>query len=107
MKPHLDGARRRSNHTTLIDLAAKVVDLVEDIDSVSGISPGHIQNGKGVTGGMRKVKIGDLTGGILLTVRQSRSVQELRVYARDIQAAKLAIAQALRTNDIAISFRHD
>jgi len=107
MKNHFDGAGRRGGHTTLIDLAARVVDLIKGLDHISGIAPGHIQNGKGVAGGMRKVKIGDIGGGVLLTVRQSRSVQQVRVYTCDIQATKLAIAQRLRSDGIPIAFRHD
>jgi len=54
----------------------------------------------------RKVKIGDGKGCILLTVRQSHTIQEVRVFSHDLQATKLAIARALRDNDIPISFNH-
>jgi hypothetical protein len=40
-------------------------------------------------------------------VRQSHSVQELRVYTTNGQEAKLAIARGLRDNGIRISFTRD
>ena len=89
----------------LLDLAAEVVDIITKLDEVTMISLGYVQNGKGVTGGERRVKIGDCTGGVLLIVRQSRSIQELRVYGHNLQHTKLAIARALRNNDIPIGFR--
>ena len=104
---HRDGKKIRGTHTTFIDLAAEVCDLVCKLTEVEGVSPGIIQCGKGVSGGMRKVKIGDFSGGIILTVRQSRSVQELRLFASNIPAARLATARTLRNHDIPISFKHD
>ena len=104
---HRDGKKIRGTHTTFIDLAADVCDIICKLEKVEGVSAGVIQVGKGVTGGMRKVKIGDFRGGIILTVRQSRSVQELRVFASDVPGARLATARALRDNNISICFKHD
>lgn len=99
------GCKARGTHTTLSDLGARVVDIVQSIDGVTGIAPGFLVSNAGVTTKPR-VKITDLDGGILLTVRQSRSLQEIRVYTRDVQSTRLAISRALRDNDIAICFRH-
>lgn len=99
------GGKIRGTHTTCIELAARVFDIVTELPLVTGISPGYIQSGAGVAGGIQKVKIGEFRGGILLTVRQSRSVQELRVFASDVPGAKLAIAKALRNNKISICFQ--
>ena len=107
MAKHRDGKMMRGTHTTLIDLAAEVTDIVCKLTEVKGVSAGYIRQGKAVSGGVRKVKIVDFRGGLVLTVRQSRSVQELRVFASDISAARLATARALRDNGIPICFRHD
>src|SRR3989344_893533 len=106
--PTRDGGKHRGTHTTLCTLAAKVVDLIERLPEVNGYSPGVLQSGKRFTGSStHKVKIGTFTGGILLIVRQSRSVQEVRVFTPSSQKAKLAIARKLRDNQIPISFRRD
>lgn len=102
---HRDGKKFRGGHTSLTDLAFEVVRIVERLPKVTGISPDYIELGKNVSGGSRKIKIADERGGILLTVRQSRSVQDVWVYSPDIQATKLALARALRDRRIPISFR--
>ena len=103
---HRDGGKIRGKHTTLIDLAARVVDVADELPLVTGISAGYIQSGKAVSGGTRKVKIGEGRGSILLTVRQSRSVQEIRIFSLDVRETKLALARALCDEDIPISFNH-
>ena len=103
---HRDGGKFRGKHTTLIDLAARVVDIADELPQVTGISAGYIQSGNAVSGGTRKVKIGEGRGSILLTVRQSRSVQEIRVFSSDMQKTKLALARALCDRGIPISFNH-
>ena len=103
---HRDGGKFKGKHTTLIDLAAKVVDIADELPKVTGISAGYIQSGNAVSGGTRKVKIGEGKGSILLTVRQSRSVQEIRVFSPDVEKTRLALARALRDQGIPISFNH-
>ena len=106
--PHRDGKKFRGTHTTYSDLAARVADIAVRLQGVEGISPGVLQSGAGVAGGIQKVKFGDMPqgGGLVLTVRQSRSVQELRVYCNDLQSTRLALARALRDERIPIAFRH-
>ncbi len=105
---HRNGKKFRGTHTTLTDLALVVADIAIKLPEVKGVSPGHIQTGKGVAGGARKVKIGSHKGGVLLTVRQARSVQELRIFfTSGEQATKLALARALRDQGIPISFGRD
>ena len=103
---HRNGNKIRGTHTTLCDLATKVVDIAIRIESVTGVAPGLLQSGKGVTGGTQKVKFADISGGLLLTIRQSRSVQELRIYCSDVQPTRTALARALRNERIPIAFRH-
>lgn len=107
MGHHRDGGKCRGTHTTLTDLAAKVVDIIDRLPEVTGYAPGLLQSGKGVTGGAHKVKLGLGVGCVILTVRQSRSVQEVRVYGPDLLAAQHAVAKKLRDNRIPIGFRHD
>ncbi len=105
MSKHRDGGKIRGTHTTVTELAGEVTDIFAKLADVRGISPGWIQSGKGVAGGARNVKISEYEGGLLLTVRQSRSIQELRVLVNEMQPAKEAVARALRDNDIPITFR--
>ncbi len=103
---HFDGKRKRGGHTTCTDLSRRVIDLVLRVDG-STVSPGLIETGKGQAGGSQKVKIGDVQGGILLTVRQARSVQRLTVFSSNCALAKLQIARALRDDRIPISFSRE
>lgn len=102
---HRQGRKARGTHGTLSDLGAKVVDIIEVIDGVTGIAPGQLVSNAGLTNSPR-VRIADLGGAILLTVRQTRSVQEIRVYTSCVNSTRLAISRALRNNDIAICFKH-
>lgn len=102
---HKQGRKARGTHGTLNDLGVRVVDIIEPIEGVTGIAPGLLVSNAGATNKPR-VKITDLNGGILLTVRQSRSLQEIRVYTSDVNSTRLAISRALRNNDIAICFKH-
>ncbi len=106
MKNHRDGGKYGGDHTTFIDLAGELADSIHDRPEVMRISAGFIKSGAGVAGGVRKVKISDMLGGALLTCRQNRSVQEVRIFTKDALATKLAIAREARNNDVAISFGH-
>ncbi len=102
-----DGKKIRGTHTTLTDLAARVTDIARCMESVTGISPGWIQSGKNAYGGgSYRVKFGDFKGGLLLIVRQSHTVQELRIFSTNVAKTRLALARALRDKDIPIAFKH-
>ena len=92
--PHRNGKKFGGNHTTFIDLAADLVDIAVSRPEVNTISAGIIQSGQGVAGGDRRVKFCDTKGGILLKVRQSRSVQDVWVITTDPQTTKIALARA-------------
>ena len=98
------GPKFGGDHTTFIDLAAVVVDIAVRRPEVVKVSAGFIQTGKGSTGGSQRIKFARMNGGLLLTVRQSRSVQEVRVFTRDAQATIVELARASRNRDISISF---
>ncbi|MGB3922111.1 MAG: DUF2103 domain-containing protein [Minisyncoccia bacterium] len=105
--PFRDGKKIRGSHTTLIDLAARVTDIARRMESVTGISPGWIKSGKNAYGGGgQRVKFGDFKGGLVLVVRQSHTIQELRVFSTNIAKTRLALARALRDEGIPIAFRH-
>jgi hypothetical protein len=104
--PHRDGKKFRGTHTTYTDLAAKVADIAVRVFGVKGVSPGVLHNGAGSSCGTQKVKFTDHEGFILLAVRQSGSTQELRVFCKDMQMTRTALARALRDHDIPIAFRH-
>lgn len=103
-KNHRQGGKFGGGHTTLIDLAILLADIADARPEVTKISPGFISCGTGVGGGERSVKILDMRGGILLKVRQNRSVQEVRIITRNPHETKLAIAREARNNDVRISF---
>ena len=81
----------------------QVADLARTLPGVS-VSPGYLRAGQG--GGKRKVKIADGKGCLLLTVRQSHTIQEMRIYSPNIQETKLGLARLLRDQGIPISFNH-
>lgn len=99
------GSKFGGDHSTLIDLAAELADIAVRLPEVKRISPGFIQSGQSVTGGDRRVKFADMNGGLLLKVRQSRSVQEIRILTDQLHVVRLALARAARDMGVSISFQ--
>lgn len=103
-KNHRLGGKFCGNHTTLTDLGIKVADIANRCPFVTRISPGVIRF-VGRKGAGRKVKMGDYGGGIVLTVCQARSVQEIRIFANGVSEAKNRLADLMKEEGIAISVR--
>ena len=103
-KNHRHGGKFSGNHSTLTDAAIIVADIAAARAEVSCVSPGFISSGKGGANGQRKVKISDAPWGLLLTVSQNASVQEVRILTSDIHETKLSIARGARNAGIAICF---
>ena len=104
--PHRDGKKFLGTHTTYTDLAVRVADIAVRLPDVRGVSPGVVKNGSGTSGGSQRVKFADMQGFILLTVRQSSTVQEVRVFCTNMQTTRTALARALRDQGIPIAFLH-
>lgn len=104
MENHRDGGKIGGDHTTLSDLAAILVDIAVNLPEVSRISPGYLKNSVGGGRSARSVKLSDCQGGLLLTVRQNGSVQEVRVFTKNPQNTKLVLARKSRDMDVAIKF---
>lgn len=90
------GGKFTGNHTTLIPVAAIICDIADACPSVTKITPSFIKAGLNSVNGQRRVKITEKDGAILLSIRDNASHQEVYVYAKDKQAAKLAIAREIR-----------
>lgn len=104
--PHRYGEKSRGSHTTCTDLTARVYDIAVKLQETTGVALGELRSGKGVSGGSQRVRFDEMSGGLLLTVRQSRSLQDVRVYCADVRTTRLVLARALRNEGIPIAFRH-
>lgn len=88
MPVHRAGGKLTRNHTTLIDAAVPLVDLLQERDEVSKISLGIIKViGKGLPG----LKFHPVTGGWRLVVRGNVSLQEIVVYTANPPATRRAL----------------
>jgi hypothetical protein len=85
-KNHRQGKKMGGKHTTVIDAALGVVDLALNMPEVSKVSVGHIK--VGIRSGKHRIKVKEMIGGVILTVRGSTSVQEIRIYGSDISKIK-------------------
>ena len=99
------GGKFGGSHTTLIDLAADLADHAIRLPLVDRVQPGMIQLGQGVAGGDRRVKFSAINGGILMKVRQSRSVQEVRVTTPRPQVVMETLARAALGLNAKIGFK--
>ena len=98
------GGKYSGNHTTLVPAAAVVCDIAHDCSDVTKISPGYIKAGLRCVHGQKHVKLTRNNGGILLSVRDNTSHQDIQVFTRDAQVAMLTIVRGARNANIGISF---
>jgi hypothetical protein len=98
------GGKYSGNHTTLIPIATQVCDMVSKCESVIKISPGFIKAGLPSVNGKYRVKISDKEGGLLLSIRDNTCHQEVYVYTKDLQDAKLFISKGCKDLGLSVSF---
>ncbi|XLQ20479.1 MAG: DUF2103 domain-containing protein [Candidatus Moraniibacteriota bacterium] len=77
-KGHRQGGKMIGSHTTVIPAAERVVDFLSREDSVNKISVGFIKHG--IKSGKHSIKIMEMESGLLLKIRGSASIQEIRIY---------------------------
>lgn len=100
------GGKFTGNHTTLSPLAALLCDIASACRYVTKISPGFLKAGLPAVNGQRRVKLSQTPGGggILLSVRDNVSHQEVHVYSTKDAAAMFEIARGCRNANVRISF---
>lgn len=106
-KDSRSGGKFSGNHTTLSPLAAKVCDIAHKCAHVTTISPGFLKAGLPPVNGKRRVKITSKSGGVLLSIRDNTSNQEVHLYTSDLQATKMLIARECRNLGISIAFNQN
>lgn len=89
---HLSGGKFTASHTTVIEAASGPARAVAQLPCVSKVSLGLI---KTLKNGPPAIKFLDEGAGcVLAKVRGARSIQEVRVYTTDKEAAKAAMEAA-------------
>lgn len=100
---HRSGGKYAGSHTSVIELGAWICDFAYKLPEVYRLSLGYISMSSS-GGGIRKIKIVDETGGVLLVVNQPGSAQEIRIYTNNRQTTKEAIARFIADNNITFQF---
>ncbi len=101
-KGHRAGSKFGGSHTTVIPLAAIFADIAATDSAVSKITCGIIRAG---LRSQRRIKITDIQGGILLSVRDNTTHQEIHIYTRDTHSTKLNLSRAIRNRGVHLCFR--
>lgn len=102
------GKKYTGSHTTLIPAAATIADKAFASSYVERISPGFIKAGLPSVAGIRRVKIRAITGGLLLTVRDNTSQQELHLYTNERSRAIADIVRGAEEEDMVVTLvEHD
>lgn len=86
---HRSGGKIGGKHTTVIDASKPVVDFLLKNVNVTSVTVGHIK--MGIRASQQRIKIKEETGCLLIKVRGSASVQELRVFSQDLRRVKVAL----------------
>lgn len=102
-KNHVAGGKFTSSHTTVIPFAKEVLKAIERLPLVEKISLGVIHPKLKSTND-RRVKIQKDRSSVILKIRDTSSLQEVRIYSSSLQDVMLSVAKELRNEGIKIHF---
>ncbi len=88
------GGKITDSHSTLTEVAEKLVEKAVKFDFITKIGIGNITH---VGGGRRSLKFLPITGGIKAVVRGSGSVQELYIYTNVADRTKTELMNVFLT----------
>lgn len=97
-KGHRQGGKIKGRHTTIIPAAEKIVDLLSRNPEVKKISIGFIKHG--IKNGKHAIKVTDLDSGVLLKIRGTASIQEIRIYADTKESVKNSLKKYSTKNNL-------
>ncbi|EKE11688.1 MAG: hypothetical protein ACD_15C00037G0017 [uncultured bacterium] len=83
---HRSGGKIGGRHTTVIDAAKPVVDFLLKHPDVTSITVGYIK--MRLKTAPQRIKVMEESGCLLLKVRGTASIQELRVFSKNIEKVK-------------------
>ena len=86
-KNHRAGGKIGGRHTTVIDASQPVIDYLQKHHLVTNIIVGRIKMGIGAA--PQRIKLRLDTGCLIITVRGSASVQEIRIFSSDVNRVKV------------------
>lgn len=90
-KNHAMGGKVTATHTTIIDVAEGMIAHAQNRREISKIVLGVITQ---VGTGKKRVRFTDITTGLLVTVRGSCTLQEIRVFTRNKTVTREALFRA-------------
>ena len=85
-KFHATDKKTGGRHTTLTEPASKVYDFIKKIPAVSSVTAGQIK--MNLPSAPHRVIIKEISGCLSIKVRGTKSIQELKVYSRDLPNVK-------------------
>jgi hypothetical protein len=88
-KNHRAGGKMGGRHTTLIDAAQPIVDYLMKHHLVTNIIAGHIT--MRIKSAPHRLKVMEESGCLLLKVRGTASLQEIRVFSPDLAQVRADI----------------
>ena len=90
-KGHKQGGKITGSHTTVIPAVEKLVDFLQKNSEVDKISIGFIK--QGIKSGKHAIKIMETKSGLLLKIRGSASIQEIRIYTKNTKSVEDSIKE--------------
>jgi len=79
---HRSGRKIGGRHTTVIDADKPIVDFLLKNREVTSVAVGYIK--MGIKVGPQRIKIKEETGCLVLKIRGTASIQEIRVFGKDL-----------------------
>ncbi|MCK4635606.1 MAG: hypothetical protein KAT32_01985 [Candidatus Moranbacteria bacterium] len=97
-KGHRQGGKIKGRHTTIIPVAEKIVDLLSKNPEVKKISVGFIKHG--IKSGKHAIKVSEMESGLLLKIRGTASIQEIRIYTDAKESIKNSLKKYSTKNNL-------
>ncbi|MBX9906549.1 DUF2103 domain-containing protein [Patescibacteria group bacterium] len=97
------GGKYTRAHSTLIPFATEICDALNIQPEVTKISLGFITSGLRSSNNNRRLKIKGDIGSLLLSVRDNKATQEIRIYTSDLEKTKRDIVKYAEGIDVEVS----
>ena len=91
---HRAGKKIGGRHTTVIDAAKTIINFLNKNPYVSNIAIGYIKTG--LKPALQRMKIKSENGCLLLKIRGTISIQEIRVFSRDLDMMQKILEEKFR-----------
>ncbi len=92
---NLKGNKKRGTHSTAIELAERLVLMIQKNTLITGVQLGQIKTGAKANG-IHRIKIEKTSIGFKLQIKEGQAVQIVYIYTKDFEEVSKVISEAAK-----------